>query len=218
MKSIVNVFVVLCLLLSTQLFVSLAHASNETDNAVSNLTQNLNGMKTLSAHFNQQVFDERGQLLQQAEGEVKLKRPLHFYWHTVQPYEHLLVTDGDILWLYDVDLEQISRKAFAAEVDQAPALLLSGEVAKINQQYIIRQEMSGEDITQFTLQPRVEGSLFRELTISFKAGKLATMSMLDSFDQRTRIGFSSVKVNQTLDDELFRFVVPDGVDVISDEP
>lgn len=186
-------------------------------NAVEQLTKQLAGMNTLTANFKQIISDAAGETLQQASGVITVKRPRRFYWRTDEPYEHLVVTDGKVLWLYDIDLEQITRQAFTADLDKAPALLLSGEVAEISRQYTVEIQASDKEALSFTLMPNNSDSLFKQLTISFKRGELAAMSLKDSFDQLTRINFDTVQRNTDIDDQLFIFSPPAGVDVIDNE-
>lgn len=198
-------------------------STNATDNrslAAEQLSERLQVMNSLTASFQQQIQDADGEFLQTASGTVTVKRPRMFHWQTLQPYEHLLVTDGTTMWLYDVDLEQINRKPFSANLDKAPALLLGGELEEIQKHYrISRNKMAaGSQAAQFTLTPLGTDSVFSELTIVFGGEFIASMKLVDSFGQITTIEFSGVTLNPDVADTQFAFVPPAGVDVISDEP
>ena len=210
MKLLPRCFVIL--LLSS---FSLAAAS---ETAVQQLSAQLQAMNSLSAHFKQTINDNAGTLLQQAEGSLTVKRPRRFHWLTEQPYEHLVVTDGKELWLYDIDLEQITRQAFSADLDKAPALLLSGEVDEISKQYKVAVTEAADKTLTFTLTPNEPDNLFKQLTISFNNRQLLGMKLKDSFEQLTVIEFSDLKLNADIPDSLFEFIPPDGIDVIRDEP
>ena len=191
-------------------------ATSET--AVQQLSAQLQAMNSLSAHFKQTINDNAGTLLQRAEGSLTVKRPKRFHWLTEQPYEHLVVTDGKELWLYDIDLEQITRQAFTADLDKTPALLLSGEVDEISKQYKVAVTEAVDKTLTFTLTPNEPDNLFKQLTISFNNRQLLGMKLKDSFEQLTIIEFSDLKLNADIPDSLFEFVPPDGIDVIRDEP
>lgn len=191
-------------------------ATSET--AVQQLSAQLQAMNSLSAHFKQTINDNAGTLLQRAEGSLTVKRPKRFHWLTEQPYEHLVVTDGKELWLYDIDLEQITRQAFTADLDKTPALLLSGEVDEISKQYKVAVTEAVDKTLTFTLTPNEPDNLFKQLTISFNNRQLLGMKLKDSFEQLTIIEFSDIKLNADIPDSLFEFVPPDGIDVIRDEP
>jgi outer membrane lipoprotein carrier protein len=186
--------------------------------AVEQLSAQLKLMNSLSAQFTQSIEDNRGERLQQASGTLIVKRPRKFYWRTEQPYEHLVVTNGDLLWLYDIDLDQITKQKFTPDLDKAPALLLSGEIAEISQQYTVEVITNNNVGLQFSLLPISDDNLFKQLTISFSGSLLTAMSLKDSFDQLTTISFTEVKLNTVVPEALFDFIVPDGIDVISNEP
>lgn len=204
------------LLLLISLLLSLPVFS-EQRSAAEQLSAHLQPMESLEARFEQIIRDTDGTILQSASGLLAVKRPRHFYWRTEQPYEHLVVTEGKTLWLYDIDLEQISRQAFNSNLDKAPALLLSGEVDVINQQYQVEVTDSSTD-AHFILTPKNTDSLFQQLEITFREGLVRSMVLRDSFDQVTTIAFTDVALNPVLDDGLFRFVPPEGIDIITDEP
>lgn len=181
---------------------------------VDSLSAQLQNMTSLTANFSQTIKDESGNVLQTAKGELTVKRPRQFYWRTTYPYEHLVVTDGTILWLYDIDLEQITRQAFNADLDKAPALLLSGEVEEISQQYTVTVNDGGG---VYELIPNDPEALFRALTLEFKNDLLHTMSFLDGFGQNTMIEFNNVILNPAVENDVFKFVPPNGIDVIFDD-
>ena len=191
-------------------------AASET--AVQQLSAQLQAMNSLTAEFKQTINDNTGAVLQEAEGSLTVKRPRRFHWRTEQPYEHLVVTDGKDLWLYDIDLEQITQQAFTPDLDKAPALLLSGEVDEISKQYQVQVSSSADNTLTFTLTPNRPDNLFKQLTISFNNKQLKGMILKDSFEQLTTIMFSNVRLNVDVADSLFLFTPPDGVDVIRDEP
>ena len=185
--------------------------------AVQQLSAQLQAINSLSAHFKQTIHDHTGTLLQQAEGSLTVKQPRRFHWLTEQPYKQLVVTNGEKLWLYDIDLEQITQQTFTADLDKTPALLLSGEVDQISKQYQVAVTEAADKTLTFTLTPNQPDNLFKQLSISFNNRQLLGMTLKDSFEQLTTIVFSDLKLNADIADSLFEFVPADGIDVIHDE-
>jgi outer membrane lipoprotein carrier protein len=192
---------------------SIAHAAD--NKAIVALNANLQSMHTMKANFSQRMEDDQGVLLQQANGNMAVKRPRRLLWKTLTPYEHLMVTDGTTLWLYDIDLEQITRRPFTKDLDKAPALLLSGEINEIADQYSIEHQVGEGGINTFHLTPLDSQQLFQSMTIIFKAGVIQSMLLKDNFSQQTVIEFSDVKLNAEIPASLFDFTPPVGVDVMS---
>lgn len=183
--------------------------------AVKRLTELLNQAQTLTGRFSQLTLDGSGVNLQESTGEMALKRPGQFRWHTDAPMEQLLVSDGKQVWLYDPDLEQVTIQQLDQRLTHTPALLLSGDVSKISENFdISHQETSG--VVDFVLKPKARDTLFDNLRLSFRNGVINDMQLIDSVGQRTNILFSGVRVNPPLEQKLFSFQPPPGTDVIHD--
>jgi outer membrane lipoprotein-sorting protein len=72
------------------------------------------------------VRNRDGQVVERASGTLSLSRPDRFRWDYRQPYLQTIVADGERLWLYDSDLEQVTVRALEAGLGSTPAMLLSG--------------------------------------------------------------------------------------------
>ena len=185
------------------------------DAAVQRLTTLLNKAQTISGRFSQLTLDGSGTQLQETSGEMALKRPGQFRWHTDAPMEQLLVSNGQTIWLYDPDLEQVTIQKMDQRLTHTPALLLSGDVSKIAESFdIILKE--GGDVVDFILKPKAADSLFESLRLSFRGGMLNDMQLIDNVGQRTNILFLGVKMNPPIAASQFTFEVPAGVDVIQE--
>ena len=177
------------------------------------LEQFLHEITTFQAKFEQQLFDEYGDLLETANGEVTISKPGKFRWEYQQPYSQLIVTDGTTLWVYDVDLEQVSINPFSHGAAGSPAELLVGEV-DLDQHYVIA-ESSGEDgIAWISLTPRNQDAQYHAIEIGFNGNVIHAMKLRDNLNQLTDIRFSDIERNDDVGDERFRFVPPPGVDVM----
>ena len=200
------------LLLPVLAFTSLsAHADAES---VKRLGQLL-GSDTITARFSQLTLDGSGTQLQDTAGELSVKRPGLFYWHTDAPQEQLMVSDGQKVSLWDPDLEQVTIKKLDQRLTQTPALLLSGDVSKISESFDITSKQAG-DVMDFTLKPKTKDTLFDSLRLSFRGGKINDMQLIDSVGQRTNILFTGVKVNEPIPASKFKFDIPKGADVIQE--
>ncbi|MBU1329425.1 MAG: outer membrane lipoprotein chaperone LolA [Gammaproteobacteria bacterium] len=203
------------LLLLAVLSVSCLTAQAEDAAAVQRLTQLLDQAQTLTARFSQLTLDGSGTQLQETAGELALKRPGLFRWHTDEPMEQLLVSNGEKVWLYDPDLEQVTIQALDQRLTHTPALLLSGDVSQIQDNFDITFKEGG-NVVDFILKPKSKDTLFDSLRLSFRAGVLNDMQLIDSIGQRTNILFLAVKMNEPVDDAQFTFEVPEGADVIQE--
>lgn len=161
------------------------------------------------------TLDASGTQLQETAGQLALKRPGMFRWHTDQPMEQLLVSNGEKVWLYDPDLEQVTIQTLDQRLTHTPALLLSGDVSQIRENFEIDYKEGGS-VVDFILKPKAKDSLFDSLRLSFRNRVLNDMQLIDSIGQRTNILFLNVKMNEPVEDHLFTFDIPEGADVIQE--
>lgn len=201
-------------LISVLGMVSQAHADEAA--AIRKLTQLLSQAETMTARFTQTTLDASGSSLQEASGEMMLKRPGQFRWHTDAPMEQLLVSDGKQAWLYDPDLEQVTVQTMDQRLTHTPALLLSGDITSIRESFQVEYTAGRNGLDDFVLLPKGHDSLFDTLRLSFKNGALNDMQLVDGIGQRTNIVFESVRMNAPVADSEFKFDIPPGVDVIQE--
>lgn len=211
--SLIRFLLVPVLLLATTL--GQAASSAPPSVSVQRLSELLGKAQTLSGRFSQLSLDSSGTRLQESTGEMSLKRPGQFRWHTDKPMEQLLVSNGEKIWLYDPDLEQVTIRKLDKRLTHTPALLLSGSLASINENFEVSHREVGE-IADFTLKPKGKDSLFGSLRLSFRDGLINDMQLVDNVGQRTNIQFSGVKLNPPLSADLFVFEPPAGADVIAE--
>lgn len=183
--------------------------------AAQRLNTLLSNASTMTADFSQMTLSANGSSMQETTGNLALKRPGMFRWHTDAPAEQELVSNGQTIWLYDPDLEQVTIQEMDQRLTHTPALLLSGDVSKLQENFVITWEDSG-NVIDFTLTPKVNDTLFDSLRLSFRDGVINDMQMSDAVGQRTNILFQDVKLNQSMDEGQFTFDIPDGIDVISE--
>ncbi|QLC72389.1 outer membrane lipoprotein chaperone LolA [Pseudomonas sp. LPB0260] len=203
------------MLLLAALSVTSCAALADEQASVQRLTQLLNQAQTITARFSQLTLDGGGTQLQETAGQLALKRPGLFRWHTDEPMEQLLVSNGEKVWLYDPDLEQVTIQTLDQRLTHTPALLLSGDVSKIQDNFEISHKEGGS-VVDFMLKPKSKDSLFDSLRLSFRSGVLNDMQLIDSIGQRTNILFLNVQMNESLDDGQFSFDIPEGADVIQE--
>lgn len=171
--------------------------------------------RTAKSAFSQTVTDQNGKLRQKSEGTLAFSRPGKFRWVYQKPYEQLIVGDGNKLWIYDADLEQVTVKKLGDALGSSPAALLAGsnEIEK----YFVLKDAGIQDGMEFLeAKPRDKESTFEMVRMGFAGGTLKTMELKDSFGQTTVLKFSKLEKNPSLNNSEFKFSPPKGADVISE--
>lgn len=200
-------------LLWTFLFALNSHAADD----LQRLQERLEGVKTMQGDFTQVLRDDDGTVLEESRGQFALERPGKFYWHTLEPFEQQLVSDQAFLWLYDPDLEQVTRRAYDQEqVRATPAAILSDDLQGLGDNFAVRHRGQEDGRTLFTLSPRMHDDMFQELTLAFTDEGLVEIRVHDNLGQQTIFSLVNVRRNQPVDQQLFQFVPPEGVDVLVD--
>ena len=175
----------------------------------------LDNVATLSGRFEQQLVDADDNLVEESAGTLDIQRPGRFRWAYTEPYRQVLVADGLNIWSYDVDLEQVTVKAQADALGSTPALLLGGS-SDVLDDFDYIGSFSDRGTVWVRLRPRSRDNGFSKVELGFTDGELTRMLFEDNLEQTTLIALFDVSLNQTIDEQLFVFVPPDGVDVVGE--
>lgn len=184
--------------------------------AAAALAERLQEYRSFKAGFRQVVVDGTGTTIQETGGTVRAKRPGLFFWKSDPPMNQTIVADGETVTVYDPDLKQVTIREMKQRVSKTPALLLSGEVASLSDQYDVSRVDSDSSATVFELVPKSQDALFLSLRLHFRDGVIQEMRLTDSLEQRTIIAFEDVILNKPIADSIFDLDYPDSVDVIRD--
>ena len=185
------------------------------EKARTKLENYLNDIKTFEATFEQTLSSEANGVQEISKGKFYLSRPGKFRWNYTRPYEQSIIADGKNIWIYDKDLEQVTVREMSEILADSPALLLSNEVA-ISEEFVVTTVASGKNSHEwFLLKPKVDDKQYADIRLAFKNNTLREMELRDNFGQLTGIVFSDQKRNETIDQKLFDFTPPDGVDVLN---
>jgi len=173
------------------------------------------GLETFSAEFTQTVTAQDGRVESHGEGEVWLQRPGLFRWSYGGDFPELIVADGERVWLYDPTLEQVTVRRESGASEDSPLLLLTDPGA-IERQFVIIEAGQIDGVDLLALESLHAESEFERVMLGFDREGLVLMQLEDAFGLRTDIRFTDVQRNPGLDPELFRFVPPEGTDVVGD--
>jgi outer membrane lipoprotein carrier protein len=197
--------------LTVALFATSAFAGGRDD-----LAAFTKGLKGLDGQFSQQVFDANGKLKETSSGRVALSAPRLFRWEYTKPYEQLIVADGTRVWVYDPDLQQVTRRAQGAEEQNSPLAALV-DPGKLDRDYVLHDAGSAEGLDWLDIAPRKASDTgFRSARLGFGPQGLATMQVTDALGQKTRIDFTHWQRNPSFAAGTFRFVPAKGVDIVGE--
>ncbi len=171
--------------------------------------------QSMRANFHQVVTDKQGRKVQEVHGEMQLKRPNKFRWDYNKPFEQQIISDGKQVWLYDIELAQVTVRELGKVLGSSPAALLAGD-DDINKSFKLVNASVKGSLNWVSANPKDKESGFERIFLGFKDSKLQEMSLLDSFGHHTKIVFSQIELNPVLDEKSFLFKPPKGVDVVGE--
>lgn len=180
-------------------------------NPANNLNNLLKNTQSMTANFSQTTKSSGKS--QSFSGTMAVERGNKFRWDTKSPSEQLIVANGSTMWVYDKDLGQATKQSVNNQMGDAPALLLSGDPAKITSNFTVSQPATGKNY--YVLKPKSSSANFKDLSISFNGGKPVMMVLNDNIGQTTTIKFTNISMNKKIPASQFSFTPPKGVDVIS---
>lgn len=172
----------------------------------------LGQIRTARGEFTQRV-DGRGGRSQVSGGNFVFQRPGRFRWTYTRPYEQVIVADGETLYLYDKDLNQVTVKRLAGAIPASPASILFGS-DQFDQDFEVRDVGARDGLDWIVATPRARDAAFERIEIGFRDGLPAAMLLADGFGQISRLTFTRVERNPKVDPETFRFTPPPGADVV----
>lgn len=150
-------------------------------------------------------------------GTFEFARPSHFRFNYKKPFEQTIVADGQSLWLYDVDLNQVTQRKQAAVLGSTPAALIasSSDINALKKDFNIEAAPEKDGLQWAQATPKARDGQLNSVKVGFRGDELAALDILDSFGQRSVITFTKMQLNGPVAQDIFVFKPPQGAAVIS---
>lgn len=184
--------------------------------AAQDLASLLNGIKSMRAGFEQTIYDNNSQAVQQSSGSMALERPGKFRWEVIKPMPQMIIANAEKLWIYDPDLQQVTIRSLKNEAGEAPALLLSHQNTDLEKKYQIKPLAREGALQWFLLKPKGNDNMFVSVKMGFDGSQLKEMVLEDHIGHSTKVKFVKIKMNEPVSSSLFVFKAPAGTDVIDE--
>ena len=177
-------------------------------------------IKSFSGTFVQFSYQKNSETIpRKAEGEVAYKRPGKMRWLYSIPEEHLLVTNGKTLWLFDPLLENVTVKKLEKIADGTALSFMLG-FGDLNYDFdrrdLTKNFLGDEDGLVVELVPKKRNSnlSFIQLKINPKTYDLKQMLLMDDQGNYRTIELNFMKYNLKLEDNFFEFQITKDIEVI----
>jgi outer membrane lipoprotein carrier protein len=201
-----------------------AYAVSAGAGGLESLESFVKSVKTGRADFTQVVTPpaKDGQVprIKTSTGTFEFSRPGQFKFVYKKPFEQSIVADGQTLWLYDVDLNQVTARKQAQVLNATPAALIASasDLKALQADFTLAAEPDKDGpkdgIEWVSATPKSKDNQVQTVRIGFRAGTLAVLEILDSFGQKSRMSFTAFTANAPVDATTFQFKPPAGADVV----
>lgn len=208
-----------------------ACASAAQADAVSSLRAFVKDAHSAQASFTQTVTSPDGKKVRRSNGTLAFQRPDRFRFVYTAPVEQIIVGDGQKVWLFDADLNQVTVRPMGPAVGATPAALLAG--GSLDKDFTLKamppasaKTMGAASAASSAVQaagliewvnavPRQKDGQFQSVKVGFTKGQLVALEVLDSFGQKSRMDFSQMNTKAVVPPSQFTFTPPVGADVLT---
>jgi outer membrane lipoprotein carrier protein len=201
-----------------------ASAQISTTNGLESLEAFVKNTKSGRASFTQVVTSPSrdGQVAKTktSSGSFEFLRPNRFKFVYKKPFEQSIVSDGQTLWLHDVDLNQVTARKLTQVLGGTPAAVIAAaaDIKALQADFTLVPQPDRDGLEWVQATPKTKDGQVQSITVGFressKGSELAQLEILDSFGQRSVMTFSNFEVNPSLGAAGFQFKPPAGADVI----
>ncbi len=205
-------------------FVALAlHAPAQAD-GLESLEAFMKTVRSGKAEFVQVVTappkDGQAARTKTSSGSFEFQRPSRFKFVYRKPFEQSIVADGQTLWLYDVDLNQVTARKQSQVLGSTPAALVAAapDLRALQADFSLQSAPDKDGLQWVSALPKAKDGQLASVRVglrpSDKGPELAVLEILDSFGQRSVLTFAKVELNPALAADTFVFKPPAGADVL----
>ena len=169
-------------------------------------------VKSGHATFTQTVTSPDGAKKKTSSGSFDFARPNRFRFAYAKPFEQTIVGDGEKVWIYDADLNQVSVRKLGQALGATPAALLAG--GTLERDFDLANLPAQGGLEWAEAKPKARDGAFQAVRVGFRGKDLAALEIIDSFGQKSLLQFNGFAANAAIAAEAFRFTAPAGADVI----
>jgi outer membrane lipoprotein carrier protein len=151
-----------------------------------------------------------------SSGTFEFSRPNRFKFLYRKPFEQTIVADGQTLWLYDVDLNQVTSRKQSAVLASSPAALIASaaDIKALQADFTLSAAPDKDGLDWVLAAPKAKEGMLQAVRVGFKGPDLAVLEIVDSFGQRSVMSFANLRINMPVEPATFQFKPPAGADLI----
>ena len=149
-------------------------------------------------------------------GTFEFLRPNRFRFEYTKPFEQTIVADGQTLWLFDVDLNQVTARGQKEVLGSTPAALIAAgtDIKGLSDAFELKAAAARDGLEWLEAKPKDRNGQLQMVRVGFKQGQLSVLDIEDSLGQRSVLTFNNWQANAALKADDFKFQPPAGASVM----
>jgi len=170
-----------------------------------------------SAFFFQASTIKAMEITDSASGKAFFKRPDKMRWEYETPDRQTIITNGNTLWIYRPEDNQVMVGKAPSFFEDGKGFSFLSDMESVKKKFYILLEKKAEDDTHVLKLLPIEKTFDVSviyLFVSTKTFEVVKIVTYNSYEDETRIEFKDIRFKQKLDESLFNFNIPEGVEVL----
>jgi outer membrane lipoprotein carrier protein len=183
--------------------------------ALDRLQRHYRDTNSFTAKFNEEIAAV-GAPKKQRQGTVSFRKPGRMRWEFETPEKQTIVSDGETLYSYDPDLNQVVETPLKQALKSSSATSFLLGIGNINRDFkaAFANPAAPNGLVNLILDAKTGGYKI-EVGLDPKTYNLMTLTLTDQLGDVTKIDFSEIQDNVELADSLFEYKVPPGADIVT---
>jgi outer membrane lipoprotein carrier protein len=189
--------------------------SKDLKQVLDRLQRHYRDTKSFSAKFNEEIATV-GAPKRQRQGTVSLRKPGRMRWDFETPEKQTIVSDGETLYTYDPDLNQVIETPLKQALRSSSATSFLLGIGNINRDFkaAFASPPTPTGLIDLILDAKTGGYKI-EVGLDPKTYNLMKLTLTDQLGDVTRIDFTDIHDNVDLPDSMFAFKTPPGADIVT---
>lgn len=206
-------FNILILMIVSILISSVSIAT--ADELTSEIQKTYDSIKTFKADFTQTLTNAASKEQDVRSGKIIFKQPSLLRWESVNPEQELLIVGESVVWDYFPE-ENLALKYRTKQLFNSKTMIkfISGQ-ARLEEDFIVENQGDDNGLTKLKLQPLEPetGLVLAYVWVDPVKKMLVKTLVVDFYGNGNEVSMSNIEIDPEVEDSLFQFTPPTGVDV-----
>ena len=192
-----------------------APVNSDLKQVLTRLQRHYRDTNSFSAKFNE-VITTVGAPQRERSGVVSFRKPGRMRWEFAAPEVQTIVSDGEMLYSYDPELNQVVQTPLKQALKSSSATSFLLGMGNINRDFkaAFANSIASDGLVHLLLDSKGGGYKI-EIGLDPKTYNLMTLTLTDQLGDVTKVDFSDIHNNVELPDSTFAFKTPAGADIVN---